>query len=95
MPIPEPGMTHIFQSISVSSAYKVALSLNGNSACVHGGPSNTQNADYFGKLFSNYTSQARFDPSHGEPVEMSCQQKPIFVAETLLPTQHVKHADLM
>ena len=26
---------------------------------------------------------------------MSCRQKPIFVVETLLPTQHVKHADLM
>ena len=51
--------------------------------------------DYFGKLFGNYTSQARFDPSHGEPVKMSCQQKPIFVVETLLLTQHVKHADLM
>ena len=47
MPIPVPGMTHIFQSISVSSAYKVALSLNGNSACVHGGPSSTQNARLF------------------------------------------------
>ena len=51
--------------------------------------------DYFGELFGNYTSQARFDPSHGEPVKMSCRQKPIFVAEILLPTQHAKHADLM
>ena len=34
---------------SVSSAYKVALSLKDNSAAVNGGPSNTQNARLFWK----------------------------------------------